>query len=138
MKPNFFILCFLLIVGVHYSNAQKVNFKKEFVLVDGKNCFVFKNDKTSCFYYIYDLETNEEVMYLCYNDNETSSNYDDDYYKVFFSKSGKSLELKSYKEKIVEMAIQNKVITAECKIDEDKIDNFITKYDENITNRTIR
>lgn len=124
-------------------NAQTVSFKdikfkakKGYMNVDDVKWFDLRWE--AGYAYVLDTETGEEVMYIYFDNNETSSYIDDDFVKVYFSKSGKVLESKSHHKVIIANLINNKVITDSYKIDEAKIDAFIQKYDENISNRTIR
>ncbi|PHR71170.1 MAG: hypothetical protein COA67_06975 [Lutibacter sp.] len=126
-----------------YTNAQEVTYKdikfkhkKGFVVVNKKN--VLKLKYSAGYFYIYDLNSNDELMYFHINDNETFHYMDDDYVKVFFTNSEKILESKSHHRVVMAQLINEKVFDSEWNIDEDKIDKFIKKYDENISNRTIR
>jgi hypothetical protein len=120
---------------VSYKNI-KFKHKKGFVIVNEQK--VFKLKYSVGYYYLYDLETGEEVMYFYMNDNETAQYYDDDYVKVYFTKSKTVFETKVHQRIILERLINEKVITSNWKIDASKIAEFVEKYDENITNRTQR
>ena len=136
-------ILFLTVFTICNLNAQKLTYKdvkfkhgKGYILVNKKEAF--KLNYSVGYFYVYDLETDEELMYFYYNENETPSYMDDDYVKVFFTKSEKVLESKSHYRILMAKMINESVFDANWKLDESKIDTFIKKYDENISNRTIR
>lgn len=136
-------ICMLLIITTLSVQAQdvthkdiKFKYKKGFLVVSDQNVMKLKYDPG--FFYLYDLTSGEEVMYFKLNDNGTRGYFDDDYVKVYFSNAKKSFEIKSYYELVMAKLINEKIMTADWKIDDSKLDDFIAKYDENITNRTIR
>lgn len=137
------IITLLLISIIIPSNAQDVSYKdikfkhkKGFVIVEDQNCFKLK--WSAGYFYIADLTSGDEVMYIYQNNNETTENPADDYSKVYFTNAGKYFETKMHFKIIMEKLINEGIITSDWKIDGAKIDAFISKYDENITNRTVR
>lgn len=129
--------------AVLFSNAQDTTYKnvkfkhnKGYLYVDKKETFKLKY--SARYFYIYDLNTNEELMYFYLNNNETPQYLDDDYVKVYFTNSGKSFESKSHHRVVMAQLISNKVFDSDWNIIEDNVIKFIAKYDENISNRTIR
>ena len=130
--------CLLLLCISFFANAQDVSYKnidfkynKGFVVVNKQN--VFKLKYSAGYFYVYDVNTGEEIMYFYLNNNGTSSYFEDDITKVYFTKSKKSFESKTHHRIIMERLINEKVITADWHIDEDKINDFIDKYNENIS-----
>jgi hypothetical protein len=133
----------LFILMSFYANAQEVSYKnidfkykKGFLLVNKQNAFKLKHSPG--YFYLYDLNTSEEIMYFYINYNDTPDYFNDDYVKVYFTKAKKSFESKSYYKIIMEKLINEKIITPDWHIDEEKLNDFIEKYDENISNRTRR
>ncbi|MFN3757232.1 MAG: hypothetical protein ACK4RM_09775 [Flavobacterium sp.] len=136
-------LSLLFIFTSFFAHAQDVSYKninfkykKGFLVVNNQN--VLKLKYSAGYTNFYDLNTGEEIMYIYYNDNETSSYRDDDYIKVYFTKSKKSLETKLHHRILMEKLINEKVLKSDWTLDEDLIGDFIEKYDENFTERTRR
>ncbi len=130
-----FIATFTFAQDISYKDIG-FKYKKGFVTLNKQN--IFKLKYSAGYYYIYDLNSGEELMYFYINDNETSAYFDDDYVKVYFTSSKKSLETKTHQMIIMERLINEKVITPQWNLDNSKIDDFIAKYDESITQRTNR
>lgn len=133
----------LCIFTSFFAHAQDVSYKdinfkykKGFLIVNDQN--VLKLKYAANYFNIYDLNTGEEIMYIYLNDNETFSYLEDDYIKVYFTKSKKSLETKLHHRVLMEKLINEKVLKSDWTLDTDLIEDFIEKYDENITERTRR
>lgn len=136
-------LSLLFTLTSFFAHAQDVSYKdiefkykKGFLIVNDQN--VLKLKYSASFFNIYDLNTGEEIMYIYLNDNETMTYLDDDYIKVYFTKSKKSLETKLHQRVLMEKLINERVLKSDWTLDEDRIEDFIEKYDENITKRTSR
>lgn len=136
-------LSLLLTLTTFLAKAQEVSYKniefkykKGFIIVNKQN--VLKLKYSANYFNIYDVNTGDEIMYIYLNDNETMTYLDDDYIKVYFSKAKKSLETKLHQRVLLEKLINDKVLRSDWSLDENRIDEFIEKYDENITNRTHR
>jgi hypothetical protein len=78
------------------------------------------------------------VMYFYFNNNETIEYIDDDYRKIYFTKSKMSFETKSHHKLVMAGLINEKVITSDWQIDASKVADFVAKYDEEISGRTLR
>ncbi len=135
---NLFLVVFV-IFGISISNAQKFNFKKDKVLLDGKE--ILKNDweyiGSNVVYHLYDLETGDEIIMIKTDDNSTKDYNDDDYVRIRFPKSDKELEMKGRMmlKAYLQILHKNKVLNDDGSINEIKLDEFIKNYDENISNR---
>ncbi|WP_291116834.1 hypothetical protein [Flavobacterium sp. UBA6135] len=135
---NLFLVVFVLF-GISISNAQKFNFKKDKVLLDGKE--ILKNDweyiGSNVVYHLYDLETGDEIIMIKTDDNSTKNYSDDDYVRIRFPKSDKELEMKGRMmlKAYLQILHKNKVLNDDGSINEIKLDEFIKNYDENISNR---
>lgn len=114
----------------------KFKYKKGYVFVQKKE--VLKLRYSIGYFYVSDLNTGEEMMYFRINDNETPSYFDDDYVKVFFNDSEKELESKSHQRILMAQMINEGVFDSDWNLVEENVDKFIRKYDENISNRTVR
>lgn len=90
------------------------------------------------YFYVSDIDSGEEMMYFRINDNETPSYFDDDYVKVFFNDSEKEFESKSHQRILMAQMINEGVFDSDWNLIEENVDKFIRKYDENISNRTVR
>lgn len=136
-------LSLLFISTSFFAHAQDVSYKdinfkhkKGFLIVNDQN--VLKLKYSASYFNIYDLNTGEEIMYIYLNNNETIAYLDDDYIKVYFTKPKKSLETKLHHRVLMEKLINEKVLKSDWTLDENQIEDFIEKYDENITDRTRR
>jgi len=114
----------------------KFKYKKGYVFVQKKE--VLKLRYSIGYFYVSDLNTGEEMMYFRINDNETPSYFDDDYVKVFFNDSEKEFESKSHQRILMAQMINEDVFDSDWNLVEENVDKFIRKYDENISNRTVR
>jgi len=114
----------------------KFKYKKGYVFVQKKE--VLKLRYSIGYFYVSDLNTDEEMMYFRINDNETPSYFDDDYVKVFFNDSEKEFESKSHQRILMAQMINEGVFDSDWNLVEENVDKFIRKYDENISNRTVR
>lgn len=110
--------------------------KKGFVIVNDQNVFTLK--KSGMYYYLHDLTSDEELIYIYFNNNETIEYIEDDYIKVYFTNTKQSFETKSHYKIIMARLINENVITADWKIDDTKTSEFALKYDAEISGRTIR
>lgn len=142
MKNLLLITLFCLIAPAALSAQNithkdvKFKYKKGYVFVEKKE--VLKLRYSIGYFYVSDLNTGEEMMYFRINDNETPSYFDDDYVKVFFNDSEKEFESKSHQRILMAQMINEGVFDSDWNLIEENVDKFIRKYDENISNRTVR
>jgi hypothetical protein len=142
MKNILLITLFCLIAPATLCAQQlthkdvKFKYKKGYVFVEKKE--VLKLRYAIGYFYVSDLNTGEEMMYFRINDNETPSYFDDDYVKVFFNDSEKEFESKSHQRILMAQMINEGVFDSDWNLIEENVDKFIRKYDENISNRTVR
>uniref|UniRef100_UPI00404A74D6 hypothetical protein n=1 Tax=Flavobacterium sp. TaxID=239 RepID=UPI00404A74D6 len=135
-------LLLLLLLSISYSAfSQNVKLKKNKLILDDKEIMNYELKNYSTEIHLYNLNTNDEEIFIFYHDNETRENRDDDYLKIFFIKSNKKLEVAqpfdSWKQR-VKFLIENNVIDKDGNLIEDKIDLFVLKYNEDISKRTMR
>lgn len=142
MKPLPLLVLFCLFAPATLCAQQlthkdvKFKYKKGYVFVQKKE--VLKLRYSIGYFYVSDLNTGEEMMYFRINDNETPSYFDDDYVKVFFNDSEKEFESKSHQRILMAQMINEGVFDSDWNLVEENVDKFIRKYDENISNRTVR
>lgn len=129
MKKHLFIVCFLL-TGICFS--QKVKLKKEVIYIEGKEALSFEKKSHNNEYAIYELNTKNEIVNVVSNVNEG-------YKKIIFTESKKSLEttLGYWNSSFIKWLIEQNVLSIDGKLNSNKIDYFIEKYDEKITERKL-
>lgn len=139
MNKKFLLSIALTILVSSLGFAQKVKFKKGKVLVDGKEILKIERQGTEAT--LYSLEGDDEVIYLNYESNGTLHYHEDDYVVIFFSKEEIKVEtsrIKGSRKRVIKALIKNKVLDMNGVINLEKLKKFAKKYDENITNRTVR
>ncbi len=139
----------LLLVNVLLS-AQKVEIKGDNVLLDGKA--ILKSEKINVTQYSFYTLNGDEILMFKIFDNETPQYHQDDYYVLNFIEEKKKLQSTDFSkviaglgmnskksmEKLTTWLLKEKVITPEGKVDTNRLDVLIDKYDEKILERTIR
>ncbi|AZJ34742.1 hypothetical protein [Tenacibaculum singaporense] len=141
MKLKILLGLIALFTFTQVSLAQKIKLKKGKVLLDGKEILKYEREDFGVYQiHFYSLDSDDEILFFKRNDNETSSYFDDDYTQIKFLGFKKSLEIKQKKswKKYLLWLIKKKVLDKNGKLNEDKADDLIENYDENITGRTIR
>lgn len=73
-------------------------------------------------------------------DNETTGYIEDDFIKIHFVDLDLVCEISSGfgRKAIINKLLKEKVLSLDGKLNEEKAKKFVKKYDENITNRTVR
>ena len=137
-----FAMSFGILIG------QDIDFKDKKILLDGNP--ILKYEKVDALQYsFYSLESEDEVLMYKFFDNGTPRYKDDDYYVLNFLTekkkvesmdfgkiySGMELSPKKNMQKLIKWLVKEKVFTIEGKINKDKLDLFVEKYNENITQR---
>ncbi|RAR70072.1 hypothetical protein [Flavobacterium aciduliphilum] len=143
----------LILFSITYTNvvAQEIEIKDNKVLLDGKE--FLKYEKSNIFNHsFYSLLNDDEILFFRFDQNETPNYLDDDYFVLNFltekikiesknkSKVFAGLGMNSRKnmEKMITWLLSEKVLNPDGTINRQKLEIFHEKYDENITNRTIR
>ena len=147
MKKTSLILVFLVF---QLSFSQKVEIKDDLIYFDNKETLKFiKNDLIE--FSILSLN-DDEIIYSNFHNNETETYYEDDYIVINFISekikvestkdenaiSGLGLNSKKNLKKLIEWLVKEKVIKLDGTLDKDRIAIFYDKFNENITNRTVR
>lgn len=137
-------ILFLLISVVSYNlvSAQKVKLKNDFVLIDGVKVFKYEKNAGDGWLSLYDLNTGDEVIFIRENDNGTDGSYnrDDDYTQYKFINEDIVIEISTYNhwKNHVKFLYKNKCFDLEGKIDKKNVQRTFDKFDEKITDRTIK
>lgn len=142
-----FATLFFILLSVSLINAQKVKFKKGDVLIDGVKILKYDVDGNN-----YSLLTQEddEILFMKFIDNNTEYYRGDDYLKLNFVEFEIIVETtdidwiyevgtkRSHLKKILKLILKEKVINKNGVINKERLEKFHTKYDEKVTERTIR
>lgn len=125
MKKITLTLSLLLISLLSYS--QEIKIKNDIVSIDGKECFKISGDPNNVSFS--DLEGNE-IIFLKYVHN---SNYGKLYNKIVFLDKKISFTSKFIftKKLLIKKLLADQTLN-ECKLDNEKVEKFVMKYDENI------
>lgn len=139
----------LLVLSFNFYFTQEVEIKDDKVLLDGKQ--ILKAEKINMVEYsFYNLKSDDEILLYRQMDNETSRYQDDDYYVLNFLtekvkvesndfyKIASFMNSKKSMEKLIKWLLKEKVLTNEGELNPDRLAIFKEKYDQNITERTIR
>lgn len=140
---------FLAIIGCNLYLSQNVTIKDDKVILDGKQ--ILKVEKISVMQYsFFSMKDDEEVLLYKYMDNETPSYVNDDYFILNFltekakvestdlAKIANFMNSKKGMEKLIRWLLKERVITQDGELNPERVAVFKEKYDENITERTIR
>lgn len=149
MAMNKLLALFLLMVGCNLYFSQEVTIKNDKVLLDGNQ--ILKVEKINVAQYsFFSMKDDEEVLLYKYMDNETPSYVSDDYFILNFltektkvestdiAKIANFMNSKKGMEKLVRWLLKERVINNNGELNPDRISVFKDKYDENITERTLR
>ena len=139
----------LLVLSFNFFFTQEVEIKDDKVLLDGKQ--ILKAEKINMVEYsFYNLKSVDEILLYRQMDNETSRYQDDDYYVLNFLtekvkvesndfyKIASFMNSKKSMEKLIKWLLKEKVLTNDGELNPDRLAIFKEKYDQNITERTIR
>lgn len=139
----------LLVLSFNFYFTQEVEIKDDKVLLDGKQ--ILKAEKINMVEYsFYNLKSDDEILLYRQMDNETSRYQDDDYYVLNFLTEKVKVESNDFykitsfmnskksMEKLIKWLLKEKVLTNDGELNPDRLAIFKEKYDQNITERTIR
>ncbi|MEY8847288.1 hypothetical protein AB9K26_00610 [Psychroserpens sp. XS_ASV72] len=142
MKLKNILLLTLVLISMATVSAQKIKLKKGFVFIDNEKVFEFEKRAAASEFSLYTIGKEQEILFILRNNNETIGYGDDDFNQIIFIKDNRKLEtasLRGYSFKyFIQKLISEKVLDIEGNIDSNKLDTFFSKYDEQITERTIR
>jgi AAA+ superfamily predicted ATPase len=149
MKTKLLSITIFTIASFLSANAQEVEIKKDKVLLDGKE--ILRYEKENVFNQsFYSLTDDEEILHYRFSDNETQQYMEDDYFILNFlgqkvkvestevSRATVIMSSRKSSEKLIKWLLKDKVLNTDGTINPEKLDNFYQKYNEDITNRTVR
>ena len=126
LKHTLTLLFFTLTISM--IQAQKIKIKKGVIYVDGETCLSTEGYPINTSFYDVD---GEEIIFMKYLDDPKDGQR---YSKVTFLEQKISFTTKSYvftRKMLLRRLLAGKVIE-NCKLNPEKIERFILKYDENI------
>ncbi|WP_284462352.1 hypothetical protein [Chryseobacterium sp.] len=139
----------LLMISCNLYFSQDVTIKDDKVLLDGKQ--ILKAEKINAAQYsFFSMKDDEEVLLYKYMDNETPRYVSDDYFILNFltektkiestdlGKIANFMNSKKGMEKLVRWLLKERVINHDGELNSERVAIFKDKYDENITERTLR
>ncbi|SDJ81890.1 hypothetical protein [Chryseobacterium jejuense] len=140
---------FILMMSCNLYFSQDITIKDDKVLLDGKQ--ILKTEKISLAQYsFFSMKNDDEVLMYKYMDNETPSYVTDDYFILNFLTEKVKVESKDLgkvsnfmnsrkgMEKLVRWLLKERVINQDGDLNSERLAIFKEKYDENITQRTLR
>lgn len=140
---------FLLILSFHLYFSQEAIINDDKVLLDGKQ--ILKVEKINVAQYsFFSMKDDEEILLYKYMDNETPKYVNDDYYILNFltekvkiestdiGKIANFMNSRKGMEKLIRWLIKERVLTHDGELNPERVAIFKEKYDENITERTVR
>ncbi len=134
-------LAYIMLIIPSSGYSQEVDFKKDKIIINGKEAFTITKKAFGTEISIFSLEPKSEIIYGLRNDNGTAGYLDDDFLKISFLDFKITIESTMLAKRtwkyIVSMLVESNVIDESNKINEENLRKFEQKYNENITNRTI-
>jgi hypothetical protein len=133
MKLKHILTTLFLMLSLSIIYSQDIKIKKGDVFIDEVKCLTI--DGSPINFSFYNLE-GEEIFILKYIDDNKNGSY---YCKVTFLNQKLSFTSKTYiftKKDLIKKLLQSKVLV-NCNLMEDKVENFVLKYDENIESDNI-
>lgn len=123
------------------KSGADIDLKKDKVIINNVEAFVYDKKGLGNEFSLFTIDGKTELIYGKRNDNGTRQYKEDDYVTLKFLEQ--KLTVDNYRfgystwKKIIEIIYENKVFTEDFKINEEALNVFVEKYNENITNRTI-
>ena len=139
MKLRNIFLILITIICYNLTNAQKVKLKKDFVYIDDTKVFKYDRNAGEGWLTLYNLDSDDEIIFIRENDNGTDYR-DDDYSQYKFLKEDITIEISTYTywKNHVKFLYKNKCFDLNGEIDPKKVQSTFDKFDENITDRTFK
>ncbi len=146
------IICAALFLASATAMAQEVEIKDDKVLLDGKAILKYEkvNIKQHSFY---SADGENELFMYRWSDNESPQYLEDDYFIINFltekikvesnqnrhqAIAGMGMNSRKNMEKLVKWLLKEKVLNPDGTLNPDRLAIFQEKYNENITDRTVR
>lgn len=139
MKQLYFTLL-LLLTSVSVI-AQKIKLKKDIVYADETPTFSFDKKAMGNEFYLYKLNTKEELLHMVVDNNKTESKVDDSK-KIIFTKENTIIASKNFKgrdyEFLLALLLEEKALDLKGEINIDNLKRFKAKYDDGNVNHTMK
>lgn len=135
MSTKQLILSMFFTITTSLVLSQNVKLKGDYVLLENTKIMKYDKRKVGRETAFIDLGTNEEVLVAQYLNGGNSSTNVDDYYRIIFVKQNKSMEYLAtrWNKALIKWLLKEKVLTADGKVNESRLDAFIEEYDQNVT-----
>lgn len=121
-------------------SAQEIKLKKEVVYIADTPTFSFTKKAMGNELYVYQLNTQEELLNMVVDNNKTESKVDD-YKKINFAKQSTSITSKNFRSRdyefLIALLIEEKVINTKGEINVENLLRFKAKYDDGNINKTM-
>jgi len=138
MKNLFYIFFLLFILKL---SAQEIKLEKNIVFYGNSPTFSFAKKSMGNQFYVYKLNTKEELFSILVDNNNTESKVDDSK-KIVFTQQNITIQSKNFREQkwdfLINLLIEEKVIDLKGEINLDNLKRFKAKYDEKDVNKTMR
>ena len=140
-----------LVLSFSFVFSQNVEIKDDKVYLDSTEILYY--EKSNQFNHsFFSLNNKDEILFFKLDNNETPKYLDDDFIVINFLTQKKKVESKDTRkaisglginskknmQKLIEWLLKEKVLNNDGTINTEKLELFYEKYNENITNRTIR
>lgn len=128
MKLQHTLTALFIILSISIMHAQKIKIKKGDIFIDDIKCLSTDGDPVNISFYDSD---GEEIVFMKYLDDKRDG---ENYMKVTFLDQKLSFTSKSIiftRKMLLRRLLDTKTIE-NCKLNQDKVERFILKYDENI------
>ena len=137
---NIIKILLIAILATSSLYAQKVKLKKDKILIDGTEVFSYKLNQSKAWLSIYELNTNNELIFIKEATNGTYNYRNDDYTIYKFLGQDIIVEISTYTfwKSHIKFLLENKVFDVNGNLNITEIELLKTKFDENITERTIK
>lgn len=122
-------------------SAQEIKLDKNIVYADNQPTFSFAKKSMGNQFYVYKLNTTEELFNIIVDNNNTESKVDDSK-KIVFAQQNTTIQSKNFRNQkwdfLIALLLEEKVIDAKGEINTDNLKRFKAKYDEGNINKTMR
>lgn len=125
MKRFVILICALLSFTA-ICNAQAVKLKNNTIYLDGKETWSFDRNESKTEYFIYELGTKKEIINII--------SLEGGFKRVLFVDSRKHMKTKNafWGKTLIQWMLEQKVLNVNGALDDNKVDLFIAKYDEQV------
>ena len=133
MNLKYIVTVILIMLSISIINAQKIKIKKGVIFIDDVKCLSTDGDPVNISFYDID---GEEFIFMKYLDDRRDG---ENYMKITFLDQKLSLTSKSFiftKKMLIKRLLSSKTIE-NCKLNPDKVERFILKYDEDVEREDI-